>query len=129
MNLLNSDLATTVPEAAKWVSDHYPYLDLTYASDLWRHRIESCVPLAEQIFEALASSPDMPAILNVSVVQGVFQMAFPREWKPEERQSRFVQWLRDMEKWREQAAASMQGFAYNVDWGPIISPALYRGST
>jgi hypothetical protein len=73
-------------------------------------------------------SPDMPAILNLSVVHGVFQMAFPSDWKSEARQARFVQWLRDMGEWRETAAASMRGFAYSVDWGPIISPELFRVS-
>ena len=53
-------------------------------------------------------------------------MAFPGQWAPGERQGRFIQWLRDVEAWRQQAAMSAGRYAYEVDWGPVLTPALLR---
>jgi hypothetical protein len=123
---LNSYLATRIPEARQWLTDHYPGMDLSYSPDLWRYPLDSCVPLAEKIFEGVGVSSDWPFILNVSVVHGAFQMAFPAEWTPEQRKARFAGWLRELQDWRSETAASANQFAYEPDWGPILGPHLKR---
>ena len=55
--LLNSDLALTISESTQWLAQVFPNLDMTYSSDLWRYPMDSCVPLAEEIFQANCFKP------------------------------------------------------------------------
>lgn len=121
INELNSHVGTQIDSGRGWIESHYPGLDMSYVTDLWRYPIDACVPIAEQVVEGLWTSPDSQFILNISVIHGAFQEAFPPAWSPGLRVKRFIDWLQEFRKWRYQASVNTLGLEPSEpDWGPII---------
>jgi hypothetical protein len=124
INELNSHVGVQVPEAKEWVNQHYPGLDMTYWCELWRYPLQSCVSLAEQIYDGLGIGPDWPFILNISVIHGAFQKAFPNEVSREQRKEIFLKWLREFLEWHAKEANNHDFFFQDTEWGPLLGPKL-----
>jgi len=127
---LNSYLATKNADASGWVGTFKPDVDFQYwyGSDLWRYPLETILPLAEDIYRALAMGPNAALLVSISVEQGVFQKAFQpgQQSISGSEQQIFVHYLKELYAWQAQAALSMGHFQRHVDWGPILGPLVTK---
>jgi hypothetical protein len=125
---LNSYLATQEPEGVKWVSQFRADIDFGYwyTSDLWRYSLDAAAPLAERIYESLASGPSNAFLLDLSIEHTIFQKVFqPTELSVTgNEQQIFVSYLKHLLKWQAQAAMTANRFARITDWGPVLTLLL-----